>query len=227
MSLQLLAALLSVCALASAVVCIVSDYAGRRAGVYLCKPLTMVFLLALAGFPSEVTTDTYRAAIILGLAFSLAGDVFLMLPSDRFLPGLAGFLVAHLVYVFAFGSDVSLADVSVLSLAALALPAAAVFALLRPGLGRMEIPVIFYITAIVAMAWLSIERMHEVGQLGAAFACVGALLFVISDGFLAWNRFRTPFRAAQALVLGTYFTGQWLIALSTGTGEMLVDWGIR
>ncbi|HIC51136.1 MAG TPA: lysoplasmalogenase, partial [Candidatus Marinimicrobia bacterium] len=42
----------------------------------------------------------------------------------------------------------------------------------------------------------------------------GAVLFLISDGLLAINRFMRPFRVAQAVILTTYFTAQWLIALS-------------
>ena len=33
------------------------------------------------------------------LALSLAGDVFLMLPSDQFVPGLASFLLGHIAYI--------------------------------------------------------------------------------------------------------------------------------
>ena len=37
--------------------------------------------------------------------FSLAGDVFLMLPRDAFVAGLAAFLVAHVCYVVGFWTD--------------------------------------------------------------------------------------------------------------------------
>ena len=50
---------------------------------------------------------------------------------------------------------------------------------------------------------------------GGASAFAGALLFVASDSALAWNRFRGGFAGAQALILGTYFPAQLLIALST------------
>ena len=50
---------------------------------------------------------------------------------------------------------------------------------------------------------------------------------MVSDGALAINRFARPFRGAQAVVLGTYFPAQMLIALSVGVGEALVDWGVR
>lgn len=46
--------------------------------------------------------DGSHAWILLGLCLSLAGDVLLMLPSDRFIQGLAAFLVAHLCYNVGF-----------------------------------------------------------------------------------------------------------------------------
>jgi hypothetical protein len=42
--------------------------------------------------------------LALGLIFSLAGDIFLMLPTDRFREGLASFLAAHVCYIAAFAS---------------------------------------------------------------------------------------------------------------------------
>jgi uncharacterized membrane protein YhhN len=43
---------------------------------------------------------------------------------------------------------------------------------------------------------------------------IGAILFLVSDSVLAINRFAKPFRAAEALLLTTYFAAQTLIALS-------------
>ncbi len=75
---------LSVCAAATAIACIVADERGLRALVYVRKPLTMPWILALAAFAVPETTGLYRNLILLGLVFSLAGDIFPMLPSDRF-----------------------------------------------------------------------------------------------------------------------------------------------
>jgi uncharacterized membrane protein YhhN len=47
-------------------------------------------------------------------------------------------------------------------------------------------------------------------------AAIGALLFLASDLILAIDRFRRPFHLSHAAVLGSYFAGQWLIALSIG-----------
>ncbi|MBV9110557.1 MAG: lysoplasmalogenase, partial [Gemmatimonadetes bacterium] len=54
--------------------------------VYVAKPLTTTLIIALAmSRPSPI--GGYREAIAAGLVCSLAGDVLLMLPSDRFVAG--------------------------------------------------------------------------------------------------------------------------------------------
>ena len=44
---------------------------------------------------------------------------------------------------------------------------------------------------------------------------LGATLFMISDGVLGWKKFKEPFPLAEAIILTTYYLGQWMIALST------------
>ena len=215
-------AVLCVAVLASAATCIAGSLRDRSTLVYVFKPFTMLLILALAVQPSASTPTSYRVFVVAGLAFLLAGDVFLMLPRDRFRTGLVSFLVAHLLYVAAFATK---GPVS--ALLPWVLVAVSFYGLLFPVLGGMRVPVAVYATAIVAMAWQATARWLAVDQLGALLALVGAGLFMFSDAALAWNRFRNAFAGAPAVVLSTYFVGQCLIALSVGTGAALVDWAIR
>jgi uncharacterized membrane protein YhhN len=64
---------------------------------YFAKPATMVALLAFV-----VQNGGLGGGMIwftLGLIFSLAGDVFLMLPKEQFIAGLVSFLLAHVAYI--------------------------------------------------------------------------------------------------------------------------------
>ncbi len=88
---------LSLLVFASGIACIHADMTGRRSAVYVFKPLTMLFVLSLALQSSASTSTLYAWMIVVGLLFSLAGDILLMLPSDRFAAGLASFLVAHVL----------------------------------------------------------------------------------------------------------------------------------
>jgi uncharacterized membrane protein YhhN len=158
--------------------------------------------------------SSYKVAIVAGLLFSLAGDVFLMLPSDRFIAGLVSFLVAHLFYIAAFTSGTGF------GLSWRALPCALygllIFSILAPHLGKMKLPVAVYMVVILVMAWQAWERWGQTGQSTALLAFLGAVLFVVSDSALAVNRFRGQYASAQALILSTYFAAQWLIARSVG-----------
>jgi uncharacterized membrane protein YhhN len=196
--------------LLSGVATIVCEEGGWRRGVYLFKPLTtiLILVLALGGEPG-----TYRALVCAGLAFSLAGDVFLMLPTDRFVAGLVSFLIAHLLYIAAFVTE----GVGFTWWAALpfALYAAVLLRVLLPRVGDgLRAPVLVYAVTLAAMAWLAAEVAIR-GVPGAEVAAVGAALFVVSDSALAVNRFVRPFRLAQTVVLLTYFAAQTLIAWST------------
>jgi uncharacterized membrane protein YhhN len=218
--------LLSLLVFASAIASIHADMSGRLRSVYVFKPLTMILVLSLALQPSLSTSSLYAWLIVGGLLFSLAGDVLLMLPSDRFAAGLASFLVAHLFYIVAFAGDADFGSAP-LALLPFVLGSAALYALLRPNLGRLGVPVLLYMLVISVMAWQAIARWLAIGQLGALLASIGAVLFVISDAVLALNRFHRPIPAAPIWKRSTYFGGQWLIGLSIGVGEALVDWIIR
>ena len=190
-----------------------AHYAGRKRLVYLFKPLTVTLLLVMVLAATGVSAaPRYQAAIAAGLACSIAGDVFLMLPGDRFLPGVASFLLAHLAYLVAFTTGSSLG--SPVLIVPYALLGGVTLAAVWRGLGSMKVPVIVYVAVIVAMAWQAMTRMAVVGSTGAVLAAQGATLFVVSDATLAVNRFRKPFPSAQALIHATYYAAQALIAWS-------------
>lgn len=190
------------------------EYRGSRHRVYIFKPLTMAIILIMA-LLGQSAAPFYKSMIITGLLFSLVGDVFLMLPSDRFIPGLMAFLVAHLAYITAFGSEINVLRGWILF--PLLTFGIIIYIILAPSLGSMRMPVIFYMAAILIMTWLAWERWSQTNQSGALLAAIGAVLFVISDAVLAINRFRWKFEIARLLNLGTYFAAQVLIAGSVGS----------
>ena len=190
-----------------------AEYRGPRRQVYLFKPLTVVWLLVLALTVAEPVSARYQFAVVVGLAFSLAGDVFLMLPGDRFLPGVASFLLAHLAYLVAFTSGVPF-GANLPLLAPYALLGGVMLGVLWRHLGAMRLPVVVYVAAIVVMAWQAAGRAASLGTAGVLLAAAGAALFVVSDAVLAVNRFRRRFRSAQAVIHATYYAAQLLIAWS-------------
>jgi uncharacterized membrane protein YhhN len=206
--------LLSILVLVSAILTIRAEYRGPRRRVYLFKPLTVVLIILIAWQAKFPASPFYRYLVVAGLLCSLAGDVFLMLPRDRFVEGLLSFLVAHLFYIAAFTYDGGRV-LNVWAAVPLLAYGGLMLGLLWMRLGRMRVPVVIYVLAILLMAWQASNRWLATGEAGSLLALFGALLFVASDSMLAWDRFRGRFRNAHALVLGTYFAAQLLIALST------------
>ncbi len=208
----MLVPILSALILVSAALHIRAEYAGPKVRVYVFKPLTTALILLLAA-TAATETPAYRNAILAGLAFSFLGDVFLMLPKDRFIPGLAAFLIAHVWYVAAFTHGIGF-HTAVLPLLPYLAGGLALMFVLWPHLGKMRAPVLVYGVVIVVMGWQAAARWDALGGTGPLLAALGATLFIVSDAALALNRFARPFPAAQALILTTYYAAQWMIALS-------------
>lgn len=183
--------------------------------VYIFKPLTTALILALLFLSDPSLAQPYTRLIGLGLLFSLMGDIWLVLPRDRFLQGLASFLLAQLCYAYAFFRGAS-ANGFGWALLLLGLVAALVLGYLWPGLSTSLKPAVtVYVAAITAMAALAVGRALAESTTSGLFAATGALLFMASDATLAVSRFRKPFPLSQAVVLGTYYAAQLLIAAST------------
>ncbi len=183
--------------------------------VYVAKPLTTLLLVVLALSTRVPLSRAYRALITGGLLASLAGDVLLMLPSDQFIPGLASFLVAHLLYLAAFASRAPLLQHRLAVVGYVAV-ATTVLAMVLPAVGGvLRTSIIAYVVVITIMASQGASWMLDEPRSSAArLAAIGAALFVASDALLALDRFVTIVPMRDLLVLGTYWLAQSCIALS-------------
>ena len=204
---------LTISALIAAVLVIWGEYFGPQFQVYIFKPLTMVFIIAIALLVREPKTYFYKFAIISGLIFSLCGDIFLMLPSDQFIAGLISFLIAHIMYIIAFMRGRP-RQYKFILLIPFVIYGIIIFSMLSAHLGNLKIPVLVYIVVILIMGWQATDRWRFYRDQATLIALVGAMLFILSDTILALNRFRAAFELGRLLTLSTYFTAQWFIACS-------------
>mgnify|MGYP000630993613 CR=1 FL=1 len=185
---------------------------------YLAKPGAMIVLIAwmvsLGGLNPPAVWFS------LGLVFSLAGDVFLMLPVEQFVAGLVAFLIAHLCYTVGYNTTpLPVNVVSAILLALVALVAIRLYRRIEKGLiavgqGALRLPVLLYSLVISVMLFSALTTFlrSEWAPGAALLAGFGALLFFLSDSLLAWNKFVQPLRNGRLMVIITYHLGQALIA---------------
>lgn len=184
----------------------------------LVKPIPV---LALIAWLRTMPTTPYRRWIMIGLAFSVLGDILLAIPRDLFVFGLAAFLCAHLAYLRGYCSLTQRPAYP--SLAFALLVGASLFGLLAShGLGPLLVPVALYALAIGCMLWRALAC--------GGVAALGACAFVFSDSLIGIDRFVSPFAAAEYLIILSYWLGQWLIAASVSRStndKVLIQSGTR
>lgn len=194
--------------LAVAAVSAVADWVavtrGHRRLEYVAKPATTALLVgvALALTPDD---GAQRAWFVAALVLSLAGDVFLMLPRDAFVPGLASFLVAHLAYIAGLAREAD--GATVLMAVPVAMDAVLGSRIVPATDARLRGPVVAYMVVITAMGCVAAAT-------GDGRAFVGAVVFMASDSMIAWNRFVRPFPSARLAIMSTYHLAQALLVLS-------------
>jgi uncharacterized membrane protein YhhN len=168
---------------------------------YVCKPAATAALVGAAIALDPVHGDT-RGLFVAALVLSMLGDVFLMLPGDRFVPGLASFLFAQITFAVGFALHAGSAGELVLgALIVLALAAPigtrVIRALLRKGQRDLIGPVVAYMLAISAMVACAIASANVWGIAGAA-------MFFVSDSLIAETRFVGERRGVPVAIMVTY-----------------------
>jgi len=176
----------------------------------IVKPVPLIILLLLLK-----PNTKYKKLIFIGFIFSLLGDIFLMNILDKFILGLASFLIAHIFYIVAFSKRKK--QLNIIS----SLPFYAVAGILifyfYPYLGDMKVPVIIYILVIITMVWRAFLQRNFDNI--AVYALVGAALFAISDTNIAFTKFVQDYDYSKIVTITLYWTAQFLIFKSTSKAK--------
>lgn len=214
------------------VVCeLLGDYAfnsfGQPYGIWFFKPLLMPVLMFWYYKQTKLKTS-FDKIILVSLFFSWWGDNFLMpaiFKTDiNFLLGLASFLIAHLLYVAGFVKTNISKPALLKKKPYLVLPfilfGVGLIAYLsnvnHPSFREMKIPVIIYASVIMIMVISALNRKNRVINQSFKLVYIGALLFMVSDSFIALSRFTYQFEnndfIARLSIMVLYTVGQYLIA---------------
>ncbi|MFN2589335.1 MAG: lysoplasmalogenase [Actinomycetota bacterium] len=209
---------------AAVVVAAVDWYAvarGNRGAEYVLKPLTMAVLMAAAGVLARDDPAYVTGFTIAALVLSLAGDVFLMVPRDLFVAGLASFLLAHVAYIAAFNpTPPPLVPTLVGTAVALAVAVPLYLRFVRGmrATNRMALagPVAVYVLAITAMVVSAVATTgrSDWSSGESSLAIAGAVLFYASDGMIGWSRFVGDFPGSRIAIMATYHLAQVLLVLA-------------
>lgn len=179
--------------LAAAVVAAVLDWVAVARGSavleYVSKPAATAAFLAVTA-TLDVSHDAPWGWRLAALALCILGDVFLMLPRDAFVPGLASFAVAQVLFAISFVTGETsglrlLVGLVVVGTAAVVLAGRFVAGIRQSGHAELVGPVIAYMAVISAMT------VGAVGS-GSLLAVLGAAVFMVSDSLIAESRFVKP-----------------------------------
>jgi len=196
----------------------------HKTGIFLTKPTAMVLLITWVLLTGD---DVWRFPLmwfVIGLILCLGGDIFLMLPPERFfLPGLISFLLGHIFYIIGFGQAIPTPWVSPLGVViafGLLITSGLIYhrlakGMLASGNTRMRIPVAVYAIIISIMLYSAVLTNLTTDWLSshAILVSVGALLFFISDILNAWTRFVSPFSNDRLWTMSSYHLAQIAIAV--------------
>ncbi|QXZ09252.1 sterol desaturase family protein [Comamonas sp. Y33R10-2] len=190
------------------------------------KPLSMIFALVciatshLNAMGTEKKLSTKQVSLLLAaIVFSLSGDVCLML-ANLFIPGLISFLLAHVCYIALFKTDAPwFANRRALWLI-VAIGAGMYAYLWMNGLpSAIRLPVAVYVSVIALMAAQAWGRYQVLRERSSLLVALGASAFMVSDSFLAINRFVQPLPWSAIWVLASYYIAQALIVQGSLRGQ--------
>jgi len=182
----------------------------------IAKPLILASLMLFFYLRSNQIMPKTRQLMIFALCFSLIGDVLIIFDDisiNYFLAGLVSFLLAHIMYVFVFLKKRNHSIKPIAFIIILLVYAFGLFYLLKDGLGDMLFPVIVYVVAILTMAITASLRKGNVSNFSYNLVLIGALLFMISDSFIALNKFYTSVPYEHIIIMSTYALAQYCIVI--------------
>uniref|UniRef100_W5M1H4 lysoplasmalogenase n=1 Tax=Lepisosteus oculatus TaxID=7918 RepID=W5M1H4_LEPOC len=181
-----------------------------------CLPIFCLWVFLLAHGISFLGAHSSARRIQLFLFFSVIYDrnKNKSQKSDYLYNGLLMFAITHILYSSAFGMKPLNLWAGLVIAAASGLCYALLYSYLA---GPFTYLVAVYIGLIGFMGWRAIAGVQLSDDLWTwtkLSACLGAVLFMVSDLTIAVNKFCFPVPHSRAIIMATYYAAQMLIALS-------------
>jgi len=195
---------------------LIAVYSNSESLQFITKPLLMPLLAIYLLLRTNTINSNLKGWIFLALFFSWAGDIFLLFEergSNFFLFGLSAFLVAQVFYIVFF-HNIRMREYirgNALLLLLVIVYYSILINVLSPYLGNMKLPVRIYGVVLSFMVMLAMHTMLGKNKKAALWMTMGAILFVVSDSLLAFNKFFSPFNNAGVVTMLTYGLAQLFI----------------
>jgi len=166
--------------------------------------LKIIPIAVLLGGVLKTKSSLMRTILLSALVFSGCGD--LLLAFDEFIFGVAAFLLAQLSYAWLFRHHwqgfYNRWHLSVLLLIYMLV----IMWWLLPNLGNLQFAVVAYLIAIATMGLFAFQS-----SLPMRWAVLGAILFIISDSFIAINKFISPIPYESYWIMSSYYMAQFML----------------
>ena len=166
--------------------------------------LKIIPIAVLLGGVLKTKSSLMRTILLSALVFSGCGD--LLLAFDEFIFGVAAFLLAQLSYAWLFRHHwqgfYNRWHISVLLLIYMLV----IMWWLLPNLGNLQFAVVAYLIAIATMGLFAFQS-----SLPMRWAVLGAILFIISDSFIAINKFISPIPYESYWIMSSYYMAQFML----------------
>lgn len=195
---------------------IIAKYIHSRPMMVITKPLAIMAIIAIGVINLANHYSIEGVLVVLGLMFGMLGDICL-LRREYFKAGLVAFLIGHALLIPAFLLQITAVDYLALVTFTLLVSLAAVQLLrvLLPSAGKLRIPVICYFTVIILMAIAAVALFSGQPDVASAqLILIGALLFLVSDAVLGYDRIVAPLAIGPAVISLTYYPAQLAFALA-------------
>ncbi len=188
--------------------------------VYACKPMLMImlfFYLFWSCFRMWLDEESTLAFALLG---AWIGDVFLMFNHEKlFLVGIGGFFLMQTLYISLFqrtGDRTKKGFVQRYPYVGIPflLILVAMLWLLIPEMGDdtiLKVAVFVYGWSLILMVLATLNRGGRVPKDSFWLVFIGAFMFMVSDLFIAFNKFYTTIPHASLIIMGLYMPAQYLI----------------
>ena len=196
----------------------ISAWQERLIPYYITKPMVLLGLLLFMVLRVPITPA--RLPFLLGLAFSLLGDIFLIPRGTRwFLVGMGAFSITQLMYIWGF--NLSMVNLPVLVVGAVAYLVGVILIHLMvnrfsesPNVNQAILPYLKgYGALVLAMSMSALLCLARPGwsDRAAVMAGVGGILFFLSDGMIGLEKLDRRLPKSRFWVIFTYHLAQFLI----------------